>query len=710
MSSTRAAKVAWRGLVVLSLILFGCGKEHLPRPCPECPVPVLSVEDAGACADWRWIGIKRPSPEANPKQPALLDPCPPAEGWAVRHLFCPETRPARGGGGDTKQPRAAEDCGAEALPPGLQPFCLYEALVPRANLETKPPAGLASVARDCMAVHPQATPLTQRLLPVLEAQFLDQAGQPREQPVAVPADPEAPRKVRLALLDTAPTNPDDPEARPANSPHGPTLASMAKRLLCGASGSACDLRVTARLALAYLGFDPRSKAASARDEARGGYVGFVGELAEAIREEVVAWQGSGEERLVLNLSVGWRRGVGGTLPPADQAVRAALQDAYCRGALALAAAGNREWGPDKKLHTGPLLPAAWEQSPAPSVAECIAALGIAAPPVTDPDPWSYRPLLGAVGAVDAGGQPLANARFGAEPRLVAFGDHGVVKDARTGEPTAVLTGSSVSTLVVSAAAAAVLSADPRLEPRAVLDRLYRRGPGLGGRGADFCQGSGDPGEEPCPAPGFEVSRVYLCASLDQGCPPGSAGAPSVSASAGAAAGGRLRLKIRDLPGFAGVRVRNLQALRRDQRSKACPPPWLARVAARPRGDLAEVHHPRGTGPSRYPCPYWQLPGVYASAALGPQPGSDPCPPCGFGSGSPGTLVVEIDPDFEGRLSAPTLKVGRQSYPLNLGSTVPVRAIVENVPYEPGEEVLLSFVLDGNRSVTSALLVFERDDS
>ena len=77
-------------------------------------------------------------------------------------------------------------------------------------------------------------------------------------------------------------------------------------------------------------------------------MGTLGDLAQAVRREVVAWSPSAAtHRLVLNLSLGWspaRFGGSGTeanFSPPVLAVYRALQDASCRQVLTVAAAGKR---------------------------------------------------------------------------------------------------------------------------------------------------------------------------------------------------------------------------------------------------------------------------------------------------------------------------------------------------------------------------------
>src|SRR6185295_8822360 len=164
------------------------------------------------------------------------------------------------------------------------------------------------------------------------------------------------------------------------------------------------------------------------------------------------WSASGTRRIVMNLSVGWPAAFGGSeaviddMPAPVQAALAVLEFASCRGAIVVAAAGNRSWGPDGD--TGPLYPAGWEVRPAPGLQACIDR-GAQPRPADFPPATStvYRPLLYAVGGVQANNRVLANSRPASEPRLTAFADHAVVDDT-TGAPTAVLSGTSVSTLLV----------------------------------------------------------------------------------------------------------------------------------------------------------------------------------------------------------------------------------------------------------------------
>ena len=218
------------------------------------------------------------------------------------------------------------------------------------------------------------------------------------------------------------------------------------------------------------------------EDATGGRLDLWEDLALAIRREVAAWAAMDRDtrpNLILNLSVGWDAAYGD--PPV---VRATVEDAVCRGALVVAAAGNRIAGP--AFVERPIFPAAWEAVPAPSRKKCERLLGESLEEPAAGSAGAYRPLLHAVGGVQHDGRPLSNSRPGATPRLVAYGDHVPVR-YRDGVGRETLTGTSVSTLVVTAAAAARWRAEPRLESYQVMQALWNAGEGVE-QAVDFCLG------------------------------------------------------------------------------------------------------------------------------------------------------------------------------------------------------------------------------
>ncbi len=631
----------------------------------------VPIETTQVCPNWRWVGVvderavpslmdgEDPPGDSRVERPetgserdaAAVCPLPDpltARGWTVRPLFCPWEDP-------TVPPTG---CGLAEVPELLQPYCLYEHPAEGGELTAHAAGpgeyipGLQAITRDCMAVFPAATPplpteFEKKVLEFLEPQFLAQVGRPGD----LPGNPPS---VRLALIDTAPTDDDDPEVGPYNSRHGYTLANMARKLLCDSQGD-CRAEVTAWLALPWVTYHSGLRWLSERDDVRGGHIGMITDLAQAIRQAVFAWDPSIEpaalppSSLVLNLSLGWDPSQGD--PIVRNSVKDALRDASSRGAVALAAAGNKGWGP--RPQRGLLLPAAWERE----------GIGV------------Y-----AVGGIRADGSPLPNARFEAEPRLVAFSDHTVVK-GHDGQPTATLTGTSVGTLVVSAAAVRELAeASGSLRPREVIFRVYNAGQRLDpqrNRQAEFCV-----------ANACTVRRI--CASST--CDPRATLPDNIDSF------------FKDL--FDGVAVVDVAQLQPLQRFPECPPEE-SRVQLR----LArEMFH---TDPSPQnvaaPCPHWQVENVLDKTMVGTQPGSDS--QCGSCTEDPNcsTIYVEISPEFEGRrLTHPVLKVGENTYDLSALSdainTPPKRAKIVGVrDADPGVPIFFSAIVDGQRSVTSSIL-------
>jgi hypothetical protein len=129
------------------------------------------------------------------------------------------------------------------------------------------------------------------------------------------------------------------------------------------------------------------------------------------------------------------------------------------------------------------------------------------------DPSVAEPLVHAVGAVDSLGVPLRIGRLHALPRLAAYGNHAVALDGNQYTPA--YSGSSVATVVVSAAAAAVWRHRGDLSRYQLMDDIYS---------------SGDPlydpldNNEPLLAllgPPVTVQRISLCRALHQVCDGGS---------------------------------------------------------------------------------------------------------------------------------------------------------------------------------------------
>jgi hypothetical protein len=472
----------------LAIALCGCATHNVKRP-----------ENTSACTDWRWIGITS-GPEVA---------CPRVPGWQVTPLFDEARQPANYYG----LPQRASGPSPEKVARELARFCVYEIADKGRKLSDLPfpPATSTDLVRfdqDCAALaassdsKPKPAPWPWE--PHSE-RFLAQAGKP-----AAPLVVDGPPRVRLAILDNHPTGTGAPTWQPGLRQHGYTLAHLARNLVCPTGSSQrCAAQITTRLALPIVEFDPKNPKRYRTDEIHGGYLGLQSHLAQAIRDEVDAWQRDrqsedGPQHLVLNLSLAWDGSFFGGLDAGQrcelragtQAVYRALEYAASFDALVLAAAGNQKHEPCS--NRGPLLPAAWEKgsSPGESCNE---------PP--------QAPLVYAVGAVGSDGRPLGNARSAAMPRRAACGENAIVPSEKPGQPTALYSGTSMSTAVASSIAAVVWSFFPGIDsPQRLMKILDGSGNDLGSA-ADFWFHDSLPLASPAPS----VHRLSLCEALKAAC-------------------------------------------------------------------------------------------------------------------------------------------------------------------------------------------------
>lgn len=645
--------------VILLTGLIAAGAEAQPA-APIVPVdPPIDVQSA--CPSWRWIGIR-----------ADTEPvCPRARGWRVSPLF---TTPAAG-----------------TLPPALAPFCLYERLRRGDAAAIRALVGqgrLVRADRDCAAAAASADALGDLLRPTLQQQFLAQAGH-----VNLPAPFPLKKRVRLAFLDASPTKEDHP-FNPDRSGHGYAMTQLARKLVCNGcnNGNCCAARLATRLALPVVKFDPEDPQKNELDLEHGGYLGTVAQLGVAIQDEVTAWQDSGEEHLVLNLSLAWNGELfGGFEADPDnmdgpiQSVYRALEVAVCRGALVVAAAGNFGGGPDNA--TGPLLPAGWQERAAPGVKACATALGIDESDVVAPT----GSLVYAAGGVRHDGQSVANARPGAMPPLAAFADHATTAVAGNFPPTGVLTGTSVAAAVVSAASAAVWHYHPGLPRDAVMQILYDGGDELL-LPSDF-RGDDQPSEE--------VRRVSVCSALEEACneeeeclkrlvcPPWDHKPPSLG------------------PALEGFEQLGAQA---HDVSKVKTPFDVPDFCT---DSVDTILYDPELGDIGPPCPSEQFYDYDVEPWSGPQPGDPPCPSCSIDPGTskliegcpienPYALYIHIDSNWAGGDDTLTIAM------FKIGGTL---LYIENQVGElqPGDsatvECLDGSLLEGNSQV---LLQFNSD--
>ncbi len=602
--------------------------------------------------NWRWLGVR--------SDPAL--PCPdPGGSWVSTATF-------------SSAPMTSK----------LAPYCTFTFAGTRpvtpadlALLQALVPGQLDEIAADVMGLGSFSPPsgVPENLWQPLAKHFLSQAGHTELAEIAGYS------RVRLAVLDTHPTADVDPHHLPSNSPHGYTLLNMADRALCAHRDplvTDCVVQLTSRLALAYVSYDPNDPSASVQDLVMGGYVGTLVELAQAIRAEVEAWEQAAlpGQNLVLNMSVGWNPQFGGLetevfdMPVPVRAVYDAIADATCRGALVTVATGNRSGGPDSG--SGPMMPAAWAQRSAPSAAECGDT------PFKGGMPTEPKPLLYAVAGAQAGGDPLSNSRPDSLPERVAFGDHGVVEGhAGNGEPTAILTGSSVATLVASASAAAAWYYAPDSSSHEIMALVDGAGDDLP-LTADFCFGA----TGGCPA----VRRVAVCSGVAAICSQLPGGCPAVDCLPWDPATPDLSENLASLD----------PALVLDLTTIAEPYPDA------PFCDPSVPHFDPANGPSADPCPDRQYVSVEATPWVHPQPGSHACPPCRVDQNSL-QLIIEIDEAFTGTLSQPTLDLCGSSYslgsiPLDPGATT----VVHNVDPAGCQSATVSFTVTENGTTSSTI--------
>lgn len=562
-----------------------------------------------ACSGTSWIGILSHRRETQPKidqtrgqrQKRALR-CP--RGW--QWVFSSNSR--------------------QPPPPGLQRFCRYvgRATHPGSGPEASRRSGLfESIERDCRIVGPAGETIfpTREMYRPLKGRFLREA-----RGDVAPRPRRGSDRVRLVIVDSFQDDarPQDKEC-PASlkegqlecSPHGEVLARLASDLLC--AGSDCRAEVTTRRALAWTHeIRPASKppkpvelkSKDAPGKTQGGSSGTTLNLAMAIFREVDAWlREPSRPRLILNLSLGWEE-VNDPSGNLGKLARAAVEYAVCNQALVIAAAGNRVSGPPKLMER-PLLPAAWEQEPALTAGDCAAFLGKSEPASSGPEP-SYRPLVYAVGGVQHDGLPLSNSRPKASPRLVAYGDHAPAFYPGSPPRMKILTGTSVSALVASAAAAARWYRKPDLTPFEVMAELWKGGH-KSALPIDFCL---DP-DRNCPSDG-RARRVFVHPTDKQARPAWPGGKPEVDASRLAALGRTI-----EVPGKPTIDL------------PQCFPSGLLSMDS----PIAQAEL----------CPQL-LPDIRSQPWTGPQPGANHNPACSYRQSSPGTLILEFDPCFrvEGR--------------------------------------------------------------
>jgi len=367
-------------------------------------------------------------------------------------------------------------------PPELARACLYEwtptALFANPDLtflsNQLANFGQPAPTLDCPVVSALAAPdpIPTTLWTALERQVITQAARP-----VAPYRVKGP--VRVAVLDTAALAYDS-IGEFDNYGHGRVVGRLIDNLACPPSmKETCAVQIENVLSL------PLLRNLRVRDDTYGGLFGTRTQLARAVYQTVLSWgkqrsvAGAIPEHLILNMSVGWdpihggASGVEASMTPPSRVVFQALKRAACLGAANVAAAGNTDPG----SRDGAMLPGAWQSVAMPTSSACAPYVGMPgdAALLADVRPTtrtSYATLVTAAGAVDQGDLALKLTRTGSTPHLVAYGLNAVTSDRRS-EHTQSLTGTSISTAVLSAALAAVWSIDPDLSAADALDVVYR---------------------------------------------------------------------------------------------------------------------------------------------------------------------------------------------------------------------------------------------
>lgn len=433
-------------LSLLALTLVGCSIQNTTEDDGETAGKAAALSDPGACPATRFIG------------PAALG--------------CPTYKALNGQYKGTKLVDStvsaiASQCVLDFTP---YPGKTFDPAV-------DPAAVPASFDRDCNVVGALGSPVgsSPTVLGPLHDSFISAAGGTTSFPRKITGG--NPQSVRVAVVDSTPTKVDAlGRAVKGTYDHGFAVGRVIRELTCPSDDptrAVCVGQVANALALPLLEVDKR-------DAVNGGYFGAQSDLAKAIVLAVDGWTqrralspATEPNRLVINLSVGWDtdRGYERSLTHAGlswgtQTVLNALKHASCKGALIIAAAGNRSGGPSES--TGAMWPAQWESMAAPTRLECREFEGTGLETVaTFPPAGTYAPLVYAVGGVDATDRPLVLSRPSGMPRLVADGAEVVTKSGSI--YTDNLTGTSMSTAVVTAAAAAVWGYNPSLTPAEVMN-------------------------------------------------------------------------------------------------------------------------------------------------------------------------------------------------------------------------------------------------
>ncbi len=420
-------------------------------------------------------------------------------GWVWNPMF------------DTGSPEAAAL--TLPVPEELQKFCMFEYVGqeklgnpedywPILNfIDAHPALDLDTAAADCMGFKEQSGLADPQITQLLAESFMLNIDAPEAADLEDTFSYQEP--VRLEVIDSVSQTAVDNGLTPFNR-HGLFMSAIIGAIACPGGQQSCLEQHHHMLAMPRRDYQLPDWTVG---EAYASKVDVAIQVFAAVqqwREDKLNQAPNATDRLVLNISLGYQRvnaGVDDFTRGPQASLKAALDFAACHGALVFAASGNVRDESCPQNESGPLAPAAFEEIPAPTEAECH-HMGFVPDfdgdfPVFSNEP---RPLVYAVGGVDAYDEPLPNARPQSQPELVALGAAGVGNDL-----TMPLTGTSVSTAIASATAKLLWGYQPRLTPDEVYRIMQTSGWDLGQQ-ADFGFW-----------PGLNSHRLSVCAALDELC-------------------------------------------------------------------------------------------------------------------------------------------------------------------------------------------------
>ena len=515
-------------------------------------------------------------------------------------------------------------------------------------------------------------------------------------------------KVAIAVVDSALEGPQHAKGWPGSGQfeHGPVMGTLARELSCQSKDlvdPGCSSLVASHLAL-----DLEVKGGKVvKNLALGGYFGWQTTLAERIFEAVRRWKlDKASKHLVINLSVAWEtlfttNPKTGDLYGGAAAVRAALEEAACAGALVIAAAGNDSGG--TPAFKGAKYPGAWmDPRRGGGFVQCHGV---------------PTPLLWAVGGVDNEDWDIAATRPAGRPPLVvpsfyALADRSYQSPGATGFSVA-MTGTSVSAAIASGLAALVWGYLPDASAADVMQLVYDSAvaiPDIDGKPqqADLCLEPSAPGGCPvirrldtCGAVRAAVTRVYGA----------DAASKIVCKPRPAHAGANPQLSAQQVATMGSASTHDGSTLTHQPALSGCGGTRYYSASATP------------TGPD--PCPEEQH---YQDVGLtvNPQPTSPGCSVCStILTGLEATTYINVNPRLTGPLTSVTLKLIRQrsgyeTYSLS-GSLPPAglapgsshvveRLPVNDLPNDPFTQATLSsmeLLPDGSRVLHSEQILFQR---